>query len=205
MKGALILALDLDDKEKALNVAMTVKDFVSYYKVGYPLILRYGIGIVGEISKIGKVIVDLKIADIPAISASIAKQATDQGATGVIVHGFVGRDVLKEVKKVSKEVYVVSEMSHPGSLDFMTDKSESIAKMAKEEGADGLVAPATRPERIRVLKEISGLKILSPGVGVQGGDPTEAIRNGADFLIVGRSIIMSPDPLQKVKELMFEK
>lgn len=204
MESNIIVALDIEDRNKARNVADEVKEYVASFKIGYPLILNYGLNVVDEFSKIGPVIVDLKIADIPDISGKIAKQLTKHEAKGVIVHGFVGRDVVREVRKESKEVYVVAEMSHPGSSDFIFNQSEKIAEMAKEEGADGIVAPATRPERIKILKEISGLKVLSPGIGTQGGDPRQAVRNGADYLIVGRSITMSPDPKQKIKELLTE-
>jgi orotidine-5'-phosphate decarboxylase len=205
MESNIILALDLEDKKKAIEISKDVKDYVKAYKIGYPLILNYGLDVIEEISRIGEVIVDIKIADIPDVSRNIARMLSSHGATGIIVHGMVGRDVVREVRKESKNLYVVAEMSHPGSLDFISGQSEKIAIMAKGEKADGIVAPATRPERIRVLKQISGLKVLSPGVGTQGGDYREALKNGADYLIIGRSILMSPDPKQKIKELLSER
>jgi orotidine-5'-phosphate decarboxylase len=205
MESNIIVALDIEDRDTAVKVAREVREYVAFFKIGYPLILNYGLNILDHFSSLGKVIVDLKIADIPEISGGIARRLTQHKATGVIVHGFVGRDVIREVKKESNQVYVVAEMSHPGSLDILSGQSNRIALMAKEEGVEGLVAPATRPERIKVLKEISGLKILSPGVGTQGGDARKAVEYGADYLIVGRSVTMSSDPEQKVKELLAER
>ncbi|MGC8562119.1 MAG: orotidine-5'-phosphate decarboxylase [Thermoplasmata archaeon] len=205
MESNIILALDIEAKEKALKVAEEVRDYVKAFKVGYPLILGNGVGVIKEVAKIGEVIVDLKIADIPDVSKNIAKIATSQGADGIIVHGFVGRDVVRDVRKESKDLYVVAEMSHPGSGEFISGVSEKIAIMAKEEGADGIVAPATRPERIRILKDVSGLKVLSPGVGTQGGSYKDALESGADYLIVGRSITMSSSPTQKIKELLAQR
>jgi orotidine-5'-phosphate decarboxylase len=205
MESNIILALDLEDKNKAIEISNEVKGLVKAYKIGYPLILNHGLKIVEEISKIGEVIVDIKIADIPDVSRNVAKMLSSHGATGIIVHGMVGRDVVRDVRKESKNLYVVAEMSHPGSLDFISGQSERIALMAKEEEADGIVAPATRPERIKILKQISGLKVLSPGIGTQGGSYREALNNGADYLIIGRSILMSSDPKQKIKELLTER
>ena len=205
MESNIILALDIEAKEKALEVAEEVKDYVKAFKVGYPLILGNGMGIVDEIASFGEVIVDLKIADIPDVSKNIAKIATSHGARGIIVHGFVGRDVVRDVRRESKDLYVVAEMSHPGNAEFISGVSEKIALMAKEEGADGIVAPATHPERIKALKEVSGLKVLSPGVGTQGGSYKDAIESGADYLIIGRSITMSSSPTQKIKELLAQR
>ncbi len=205
MESNIILALDIEDKEKALKVATEVKGLVKAYKVGYPLILSTGSSVVKEVSNIGEVIVDIKIADIPDVSRNIAKNLTEQGAQGVIMQGFVGRDVVREVRKVARDLYIVAEMSHPGNTDFISGNSEKIAMMAKEEGADGIVAPATHPERIRALKKISGLKVLSPGVGTQGGSYKVAMDSGADYLIIGRSITLSSDPKQKIKELLSQR
>ena len=72
--------------------------------------------------------------------------------------------------------------------------------MAMETGADGIIAPATRPERVRALREKAGdLLIWSPGVGAQGGDPREiaSIVNG---IIVGRAITGAPDPAAQAHE-----
>lgn len=205
MESNIILAVDVDDEANAKRIAVDVREYVKSFKIGYPLILNYGLNLLRKFSEIGPVIVDLKIADIPEISGKVAERLTTFGADGVIIQGFVGRDVIREVKKRSKNLYVVAEMSHPGSLDFISGQSERIAVMAKEEGADGIVAPATRPDRIRVLKDVSGLKVLAPGVGVQGGSIREAVNNGADYVIIGRSIVMSPNPRQKIKELLKER
>ncbi|MEM0128381.1 MAG: orotidine-5'-phosphate decarboxylase [Thermoplasmatales archaeon] len=201
MEKRIIVALDVDER-KAIKVATEVGEEAYAFKVGYPLILGSGVGVLREIASRGKVIADLKISDIPDVSANIAKELTSHGAEGIIVHGFVGRDVVSQCRRVSRELYVVAEMSHPGSLEFISAHSEEIAKMAKDEGADGIVAPATRPERIKLLKEKSGLKVISPGVGAQGGSYKTALENGADYVIIGRSITMSENPRNAIKEIM---
>ncbi len=200
MEKNIIVALDLEEETEAIRIARILKDEVYAFKVGYPLILNNGLQVLTKISSIANVIVDIKIADIPDVSQSIAKKISSYGVRGIIMQGFVGSDTMKAVRDVSRELYVVAEMSHRGSLQFITPVSEKIAAMAKEIGADGLVAPATRPERIKVIKDAAKLSILSPGVGTQGGSYAEAMKNGADYVIIGRSIILSADPLQKIKE-----
>ncbi|MGC8547069.1 MAG: orotidine-5'-phosphate decarboxylase [Thermoplasmata archaeon] len=200
MEKNIIVALDLESEIEAIKIARLLKDEVYAFKVGYPLILNNGLQVLTKIASIANVIVDIKIADIPDVSQAIAKKISSYGVKGIIMQGFVGSDTMKAVREVSRELYVVAEMSHEGSLQFITPASEKIALLAKEVGADGLVAPATRPERIKVIKNIANLPILSPGVGTQGGSYSEAMKNGADYVIIGRSIILSPDPLQKIKE-----
>ena len=62
---SLILALDLTDRERALSLARELDGLFDAIKVGYPLLLRAGLSVVGEISKVSPVIADLKVADIP--------------------------------------------------------------------------------------------------------------------------------------------
>jgi orotidine-5'-phosphate decarboxylase len=90
---------------------------------------------------------------------------------------------------------MVAEMSHPGAEEFFHGGvAERIAKLAVRLGADGIIAPATRPDRVRLLREIVGKrKIYSPGVGAQGGDAA-LVANLVDGIIVGRQIYQSSDP-----------
>ncbi|MEM4161432.1 MAG: orotidine-5'-phosphate decarboxylase, partial [Thermoplasmata archaeon] len=128
-------------------------------------------------------------------------------ASGVIVHAFAGRDSMEAVKEIADrfggDVFVVVEMSHPGGAEFTARHAEEFARMSKEAGARGIIAPATRPGRIEKLRKILGedMLILSPGVGAQGGDPAEAIRAGADYLIVGRSIYEAAEPGKEAERL----
>ncbi len=77
--------------------------------------------------------------------------------------------------------------------------------MARDVGATGIVAGATRPELIRRLREVVGpLLILAPGIGPQGGDPRQALQHGADHLIVGRRITAARDPTKATNEVLEE-
>jgi len=193
-ENGIILALDVDTKELALEVCGEVAEFVDAIKVGYPLVLKTGLSILGELKQFQKpIITDFKVADIPIISQRICKAAVSAGADFVIVHGFVGEDVVKACSEVA-EIFVVAEMSHPGALDFMARNAEGIAGIAKKY-AEGIVAPATRPERIKELRSAVGeLTIISPGVKAQGASVGDAIRAGADFEIIGRGIYEAKEP-----------
>lgn len=206
----IILALDVTDREEALRIADAVREFVDAIKVGYPLILATGLEIIRELAIFAPIIADLKVADIPNTNRLICEQVFKAGADAVIVQGFTGRDSLDACQEVAseygKDVFVVSEMSHPGGAEFMQPVAEAIAKMAAEAGAFGLVAPATRLESVKKIRNIIGdeLAILSPGVGAQGGKASEVIAAGADWVIVGRSIYNAESPKEAASEIAEE-
>ena len=198
-KTGLIVALDVTDEKEAISISKAVAEHVDAIKIGYPLVLGAGLGIITKISEFAHVIADFKVADIPNTDKLICEQTFKAGAEAVIVHGFTGKDSLAECVKTGREhgkdIYVVTEMSHPGALDFMQTAAGKLAQMAVDSGATGVVAPATRPERLREIRNIvADLTIISPGVGAQGGSAADAIRAGADYVIVGRSIYGSKNP-----------
>ncbi len=201
----LILALDVLDVERALNVAREVSEYISAIKVNYPLVLNAGVEVIRKLKAIRPVIADFKIADIPYTSSLIAKIAFDNGAKAVIVHGFAGKETVRVVLDVAEahggEVYVVTELT--SSEEYFRDVSDRIAKMARNLGCHGIIAPGNRPERIRELRRlVGGLKILCPGIGVQGGEAKAVAEAGADAIIVGRRIYNSKDPKRAAKEIL---
>ncbi len=204
----LILALDVTDKESALRIAQDVHEYVDAIKVGYPLVLATGLGIVKDLAEYAPVIADFKVADIPNTDRLICEQVFKAGADAVIVHGFTGQDSLdacvETAQASGKDIYVVTEMSHPGGVEFFRPVAESIAKMALDSGASGVVAPATRPERVSEIRGIIGseLSIISPGVGAQGGSAADVINAGADWVIVGRSIYQADSPKDAAAEIV---
>lgn len=208
-KSRLIIALDVTDKKKAFQIAEELSDLVDAIKVNYPIVLSCGMSIVKELSKYSNVICDFKVADIPNTNSLILRQAFESGASGIIVHGFVGRDsvsvCIDEAKRIGKDVFVVAEMSHPGALEFIQPASDKIALLAKELNATGIIAPGTRPERIKELRKIVGnLLILCPGIGAQGGSAKKAISAGADYIIAGRSIYESEKPRVAAENILKE-
>ncbi len=208
ISSRIVLALDDLTGDRAVEIARGLAHGLDAVKVGYPLVLTEGLEVVKRISEVAPVICDFKVADIPAVSGMIVARAVGAGASGVIVHGFVGHDSVAEASRAAgdADVFVVTEMSHPGALDYLQDRAEDMAAMAREAGATGIIAPATRPERVRALRAIIGpeMLILSPGVGTQGGSAGETIRAGASAVIVGRSLYRAEDPKAALEGLRSE-
>ncbi len=200
----LILALDVVNESKALDIASQVREYVDAIKVNWPLILGAGPEMITKLSKTASVLCDFKVADIPHTNWLIVEEAFKRGASGVIVHGFVGEDSIRAcVEAAVGDVFVVTEMSHPGAEKFNAPVAEEIARLAVKSGASGIIAPATRPERIKKLREIIGnIRIASPGVGAQGGNAADTIRAGADYVIVGRRIYESKEPRKEAQSLV---
>ena len=202
-KTRLILALDVTEEGKALRLAATTHDYVDAFKVNYPLVLARGMEIVDKLAKIGHVICDFKVADIPNTNRLIVDQVFRHHAKGIIVHGFVGEDSVKACVDAARgDVFVVAEMSHPGAETWNAPIAEDVAAMAVRAGAAGIVAPATRPERVQRLRAVIGDKlILSPGVGAQGGTIADPILAGADYIIVGRAIYDGANPRAEAEKV----
>jgi orotidine-5'-phosphate decarboxylase len=200
----LILALDVTELAKAVRVAQSCAGYVDAIKVNYPLVLSAGLDVVRRFGRLADVLCDFKVADVPNTNRLIVDQVVRQGARGVIVHGFVGEDAVGACLLAARgmDVFVVAEMSHPGAARFNAPVADAIARLAVDAGAAGIVAPATRPERLRALRAIVGDRlILAPGVGAQGGTAAEAVRAGADYVIAGRAIYDAPDPAVAAKRL----
>lgn len=201
IKNNLILALDVTNKDKAIEICKEVIPYINTIKIGYPLTLAEGL----EIIKIIKdefdanIICDYKVADIDATNSKICDLTFDAGADAIICHGFVGSDsvqaCLDSANKYEKEIFLLTEMSHPGAKMFLQKDAEAIAKMGVDMGITNYVAPATRLDRLSKIRNIVGSDacIISPGVGKQGGDAKKTLEF-ASAIIVGRSIYESDNP-----------
>ncbi len=135
IRNKIILALDLTTLKEALQVAKNVSDYINTIKIGYPLVLAEGlecIHIIKEEVKC-KVIADFKVADIPETNRKITDLTFQAGADAIIVQGFIGKDsvqaTLESAENYDGEVFLVTEMSHPGAERFMNNVSEDIARM----------------------------------------------------------------------------
>lgn len=209
VKNNIILAMDLMDLKEAERVCEDIRNYIDTIKIGYPLTLAEGLETLSFFKdNFGyKVICDYKVADIPATNEKIANLTFDAGADAIICHGFVGPDSVEACKKSAeehgKEVFLLTEMSHPGAIKFLQEDADEIAKMGVEMRITNYVAPSTRLDRLSEIRDIVGKDsfIISPGVGTQGGDPKKTLEF-SDALIIGRSIYNAENPKESVENIL---
>ncbi len=200
----LIVAIDLTDPERSLELAEELHREIFAIKINWPLLMVAGVKIIRELSRYGKVICDLKIADIPNTNSLITENVRENNGWGIIAHAFTGSDSLKAVvdSAGNMKVFAVVSMSHPGSDQFINPVSLDLLRMAVSVGVGGVIAPGNDIEMIKRIRKNGGeLTIASPGIGVQGGNPADAILNGSDYIIAGRSIYDSENPLEEVRKI----
>jgi len=203
-KKGLILAADFDDEKTCIDCISKVADFIDGIKIGNLTVFTLGFEIIEKLKKIRPlpVIGDFKIMDISAIATSIIKRGIDAGIDGFMICGVCGPEVLRDSLQIARDrmVFVFTEFTHfTGLID--ENLSDYVAEMARDLGAYGIQAPATRPNRIQKLRKIVGdnLIVISCGVGEQGIPYGTAIANGANYEIVGRSIYLSNKPRLEAK------
>ena len=196
--------------EECLEILESASPHLAAVKINYPLVLALGLDLTSDL--LNKVdlpaIGDFKIADIDNTSEWIGRHAYEAGFDALIAHAFVGYEgglqgLFDRAASSDGGVILVINMSHPGSRDFITPKAEQLAKFAVEHRADGVIAPATRPEEVKTARNWIGKNVvmLTPGIGAQGGKPGDAIRAGADFEIVGRGIYQTDSPAEAARSI----
>ena len=231
-RDRLIIALDVDTKEKALALVDKLKSEVRFFKVGFELFSSYGPDIVKNVKDKGcEVFLDLKFHDIPNTVAKAAVSVTKLGAFMFNLHALGGYEMMKmtanaiklEAKRLGVEkpkilaVTALTSMDENGLKKIgINDNIQGLvlrlASLAKEAGMDGVVAS---PQEAKAIRENLGkdFLIVTPGVrpkSAAAGDqkrvatPKGAIENGADFIVVGRPIIEAKDPLTAVRDILKE-
>ncbi len=195
----IIVALDKPDESLARSVVGNLCGRVSGFKLGLPLLLGIGLQGVRQLRSLcreGIWIADLKAADVFHV-LKLTYELVSDIADYIIAHAFIGYRGALEALPPSRLILVAS-MSHEGSREVIDKCQTLVAKVVDSIRPWGIVAPATRPEVIRYFRSLLGkrTKILSPGIGVQGARPGSAICAGADYEIVGRSIVEAPSPIE---------
>ncbi|MEM2210617.1 MAG: orotidine-5'-phosphate decarboxylase [Nitrososphaerales archaeon] len=210
--------------KRALNILNEVSPYIAAVKLNYhillPLSLFEDVKIIVDKAHNEnlQVIADLKLNDIESTNLVATNYLWDVGFDAVIANPFVGyegglQQVINEAHKNGRGILLLTYMSHLGAregyglnvIDPVKSKKVFIYELfldrALNWGVDGIIVGATLPKLISEIsiKVQKRLLIFCPGVGVQGGDAYEAIKAGADFIIVGRSIVNSSNP-QKIAE-----
>ncbi len=231
-KDRLIIALDFDTGGKALAAVEKLKKHVRFFKVGFELFSSCGPSIVEAIKeKNCEIFLDLKFHDIPNTVAKAAASAARLGVHMIDVHALGGYDMMKETAiRVAMEaekmimdrpkiiaVTVLTSMDEHGlkkigiNIDMRSEVLK-LAGLAKDAGLDGVVAS---PSEARFIRNEFGkdFLIVTPGVRPAWAAahdqkrialPGEAIKNGADFIVVGRPVTEANDPVAAVQEILKE-
>ena len=207
----LIVALDVDNISQAEILIDLLKDKIKIFKVGSRLFTSEGPEIIDLINKKGcKVFLDLKYYDIPTVIADAVKIAGEKGVCSTTLHISGGRNMLKlSVQQKPRPLiwgvtvltsFDENNLREIGVMRKIDEQVENLARLASEVGLDGIVCSA---KEISIVKKVSGLKIIVPGIRLNKTNddqkrtltPREAKELGADYIVVGRPIIKSENPL----------
>jgi orotidine-5'-phosphate decarboxylase len=229
----LVLALDVDDFKKANELVDKLSDYVGVFKIGSQLFTAEGVRVVNMVNdKRGKVFLDLKFHDIPNTVARAAEVAAKLGVYIFNVHTSGGYEMMKTAAEATKKTSLALGINKPlilgvtlltsinqeilekeiGLKKGLEEQVVHLAKLAKAAGLDGVVASSWEIKGIRKACG-EGFVILTPGIrpASKSSDdqkrvmtPREAIKLGADFLVIGRPIRNAANPVEATKEILRE-
>jgi orotidine-5'-phosphate decarboxylase len=221
-KDKLIVALDVDQAGRALELYESLRDCVGTFKIGMQLFTATGPEMVRQIvSRGSRVFLDLKFHDIPNTVAMAAVEATRLGVSMFNVHAAGGHEMMKRAADAVAEVAGREGLAQPivlgvtlltsadretlqqlGINDDPSQVVRRLAALASSSNLDGVVASAHEIKIIRNAVSDQNFKIVCPGIRsatnpaddqrrtMSAGD---AVRAGADYVVVGRPILNAED------------
>ncbi len=232
-RDKLIVALDVDSAARALDLFDALRATVGMFKIGAQLFTAAGPDIVRQIiARGGRIFLDLKFHDIPNTVAAAGIEATRLGVSIFNVHASGGAEMMRRTAESVAEIATREELAKPRviavtlltSLDQksleqigINDEPSSVvtrlSRSAADCGLDGVVASPHEIEIIRQTISSPEFLIVTPGIR-SGNDATddqrrtltaaEAIRAGADYLVVGRPILNARDPVDAARRIAEE-
>ena len=223
-RDKIIVALDVPRKEAALDLVRQLAGQISFFKIGLQLYTAEGPEIVRAVLGIGaKVVLDLKLHDIPNTVARAVESAAELGVQMLTVHLSGGGAMIRAaVSACSGDLLLLGvtlltsaneqTLREIGIPDKIDDHVLRLAKLGVSAGIGGLVAS---PREARMLRAEFGneIKIVTPGVRPTWAEavdqkrvmtPREALEAGADYLVIGRPIMAHPDPGEAVAKILAE-
>ena len=230
-KGRIILANDYPFslngiESKTISNIKKLNQHLCGLKFNFHLLLRLGSKEIIKINKTAhqynlQTIADVKLNDIGATNQNTTEILWKLGFDAVIVNPIMGqsslRNIISSAHKNEKGVITLCHMSAPEAkltyeltVNLPTKKQTKLYQLfldwAISLKADGIIVGATFPKIIKYCKQKTGkdLAIYSPGVGTQGGKIKEILSAGSDFLIVGRTILNSKNPIETAKKLQIQ-
>lgn len=229
----LIVALDVDTVQRARELHNVLRDVAGMFKIGSQLFTASGPDFVREIVGAGsRVFLDLKFHDIPNTVAAASREATRLGVSIFNIHGAGGSEMMKRAAEEVAETSDREGLPRPtliavtvltsadaatleeiGVTESPQEQVARLARLAARCGVDGVVASPHEVALVRAAVNKTGFVIVTPGVrpaSVAAHDqkrvmtPAEAIRAGADYLVVGRAILDADDPAAAAQMILAE-
>lgn len=224
---SLILALDVETRESAMEMLDRLGNSLEWVKVGLQLFTAYGPDLVREIADRGyKVFLDLKLHDIPNTVAKAVQSIAKLPVDLLTLHASGGAEMLEWADKARNEhapelnllaVTVLTSMD-AGQLKSLNVDAEPaaqvnhLASLSLQAGIQGLVCS---PLELPALRSQFGRDpiIVTPGIRPKGSasdeqkrimTPQDAAATGANFIVVGRPILKAPDPVAAVEAIRAE-
>lgn len=224
---SLIVALDLPTPEEALDLVDELGDPADYFKVGSQLFTRGGPALIGALKDRGrKVFLDLKFHDIPHTVARAVESAAELDVDMLTLHASGGTSMMRAARDAVGVdgptlvgVTLLTSLSASDveevwgkELRSIRDDVARLAALAAEAGLDGVVSSALEVEAVK-RRHGPAFLVVTPGIRPAGGEagdqsristPAEAVRAGADYLVVGRPIHAAADPGAAFADIMAE-
>ena len=223
-RDRIIVALDFPSQAKALALVSALSDSVSAYKIGLQLYTAAGPAIVRTVAATGaKIVLDLKLHDIPNTVAKAVTAVGDLGVAMLTVHLSGGRAMLQaavESKPPHLSLLGVTvltsatqeTLTETGIDTELADQVMRLADLGKKSGCEGLI---TSPREVGALRQRLGPDILLVCPGVRPAwaaaddqkrfsTPRETVEAGADYLVIGRPITAAADPREAIERVVAE-
>ncbi len=226
MVNPILVALDVSDLARAERLARSLDGYVGGFKVGLELLMGAGPESVSRIAELGlPVFADAKIHDIPNTAERAARQLAGHGARWITAHATGGSRMIEaaasgltagsEGRKVGVLAVTVltsldqTDLETLGMSNSVRTQAVELARLARLAGAEGVICS---PLEVASVKELSPeFLAVTPGIrpgGSAHGDqkrtatPVEALRAGADFIVVGRAITEALDPVESASSIV---
>ncbi len=214
MRDRLMVALDVENKTQALEVAASLGKDVGWLKVGLRLFVAEGPALISQLKTKHKIFLDLKFHDIPNTVGQAIESAGQLGVQMVNVHAGGGEAMLRsaanaaakfpDMKLIAVTVLTSDTMPKEQALAVAIER----AKLAKACGLAGVVCSVFE---VAAIKEACGTDFITVTPGIRWGDqdtqdqqrvadPKMAIAEGSDYLVVGRPILHAPDRAVAARE-----
>ncbi|GKX61888.1 orotidine-5'-phosphate decarboxylase [Pragia fontium] len=222
----IIVALDYDNQRSALELADKIAPKDCRLKIGKEMFSLCGPELVRELHQRGfDVFLDLKFHDIPNTVAKSVAAAAELGVWMVDVHASGGARMLKAAKtallpygKDAPKLIAVTVLTSMDESDLrgigiqssLTEHAERLARLAKDNGLDGVVCSAHEANHLKSLFGAE-FQLVTPGirpVGSELGDqrrvmtPPQALAAGVDYMVIGRPITQSVNPAQALQDIL---